>query len=569
MTERSGSDRYGPASDRGEPIPPGSGPPELVADELQDRPAWTHGMRPNTMVKVGMEWAQAGVLAGLVGLVYAPTLLGMYRKWAGDDDYSHAFLIPLLVGYLLWEDRHRLKHARKRPCWPGLFLLIIATLLSYYGILGSDISAARISWWLMVVAIILFCYGLETFKVLLLPLLILSFTIPLPNVINAKVMVYLKMVSSSLGAFILRLFGYPVFVQGNIIDLGITQLQVVDACSGLRYVLPLLAIGLVSAHFFQKVLWKKALLVLATIPVAILMNTFRIAGTGIITNTLGQEYAEGFFHGFSGWLVFMSSFGLLFALNLVLNRFGGRRTAPEATKARSPEARCQMSTDGPPTPPLSIANHFPALICLACLSSILALGLRTTAMPALKLPQGITSFPLEFSGWQGTREYLNPEITALSGAEEAFAAAYRKGPAMVSFYLGYRGSPFLESEEFFHSPNICLPSQGWQTIEETTMAIPEVHPSFKRFVVRRMVLAQHGGYLLTFYWFQTRNTVAHDIFRNRLHLALHALKRDNTSDTFVRLLTMVPREKSLDEAEAWLIAFVHDLEPVLLQFLGH
>lgn len=569
MTERSGSDRYGPASDRGEPIPPGTRSPELVADELPDRPAWTHGMRPNTMVKVGMEWAQAGVLAGLVGLVYAPTLLGMYRKWAGDDDYSHAFLIPLLVGYLLWEDRHRLKHLRTQPCWPGLLLLMIATLFSCYGILGSDISAARISWWLMVVAIILFCYGLEAFKVLLLPLLVLSFTIPLPNVINARVMVYLKMVSSHLGAFILRLFGYPVFVQGNIIDLGITQLQVVDACSGLRYVLPLLAIGLVSAHFFQKVLWKKALLVLAAIPVAILMNTFRIAGTGIITNTLGQEYAEGFFHGFSGWLVFMFSFALLFALNFVLNRFGGRRTAPAETKGRPPETRCQRSTHGPPTPPQSIANHFPALICFACLIAIFAFGLRTMAMPAVKLPQGISSFPLEFSGWQGTKEYLNPEITARSGAEEAFAAVYRKGPAMVSFYLGYRGSPFLESEEFFHSPNICLPSQGWQTIEETTMAIPEVHPSFNRFVVRRMVLAQHGGRMLTFYWFQTRNTIAQDIFRNRLHLALHALKRDNTSDTFVRLMTLVPRDRSLDEAQAWMITFVYDLEPVLLQFLGH
>lgn len=191
------------------------------------------------------------------------------------------------------------------------------------------------------------------------------------------------------------------------------------------------------------------------------------------------------------------------------------------------------------------------------------------AMPAVRLPQGINSFPLDFSGWQGTREYLNPEITARSGAEEAFAAAYRKGPAMVSLYLGYRSSPFLESEEFFHSPNVCLPSQGWQTIEEATMVIPEVHPNFDPFVVRRMLLAQQGAHLLVFYWFQTRNTIAHDIFRNRFHLALHALKRDNTSDTFVRLVTLVPRDGSLDEAQAWMVTFVHNLEPVLLQFLGH
>ena len=221
----------------------------------------------------------------------------------------------------MWEKRGELKSISVFSNWIGAPFFFLFLLISIYGILGSSPSAVRSAIPFMLLAIVLFCFGAPALRVLWFPLFFLIFMIPLPTVVQAGIGVPLKLLSTKLGAGILDVFGISAFVQGNIIDLGTIQLQVVDACSGLRYILPLLALGALFAYFFEKTRWKQAALVIFTIPIAVITNGIRIGATGFLSQKYGSGMAEGFFHAFSGWLVFMFAFALLFGCLFALKLF--------------------------------------------------------------------------------------------------------------------------------------------------------------------------------------------------------------------------------------------------------
>jgi exosortase D (VPLPA-CTERM-specific) len=508
-------------------------------------------------------WLQIAVLTLLIVFVYARTLAGIYTKALTNDDYSHVFLIPFIIGYLIWERRKNIKNAEIMPSWIGFSLMIFTLLFSIYGILGSDISAARISWWLWLVSIVLFCYGMDFLKILFLPIVMLSFTIPLPQHVQAPLTMSLKLISSKLAAFIIGIANMPVYVDGNIIDLGQTQLQVVDACSGLRYVLPLMTLGILCAYFFQRQLWKRAVLFLLTLPIAVLMNGLRISGTAILYQWASPKVAEGFFHRFSGWLVFVISFALLIGFSYIL-------------KAIPPNDIKKQNISNPDSNPGNLvhkrqgrSNILPFTIAAALLSGLLLASLSTGAMPRIKLADGIGAFPLEFRGWKGISQQVDPEIVKKSGAEESFQATYTNNKnGFVSLYIGYRGTPFMEGEEFFHSPTVCLPAGGWNVLEQDTYAIPGASTYYNEFVVRKMIVEKMGEKQILYFWFQTNRKIANIIFQNRFHLAMSALRRANTYDLTVHTYTPIRDRGDLTTAQERLDNFVRDLEPVMTEFLG-
>jgi EpsI family protein len=194
-------------------------------------------------------------------------------------------------------------------------------------------------------------------------------------------------------------------------------------------------------------------------------------------------------------------------------------------------------------------------------------GYSTGTFPKIALKGGFSNFPMTIGQSVGERVPIDPEIIAQSGAEEAFNAVYRniKG-SEVSLYIGYRGSPFGENTNFFHSPNICLPSSGWKTLDMKKRMVSGV-PVFGSIAVTEMVIEQLGQKQLVYYWFQTKKRSSHDVNINRFHLALHAIKRDNTYDLFIRPITVIDRNESIDQAEHGMDAFVRDMMPALFQFL--
>ena len=493
------------------------------------------------------------------------TLGGLWRIWMSVEEYSYAPVIPLVSAYVIWRKRQQIASAPATTYWPGLAALGLFWAVGLYGMLGSSPSAAQPAALLVMVSIVLFCYGRRQLRLLLFPLALLAFMLPLPTVVETGISIPLRSWSTRLGEILLRLAGVSVFVEGNIIDLGVTRLQVVDACSGLRYLLPLTALGVIYAYFREKTRWRQAVLVASTVPIAVISNAIRIAVTGYLAQRYGVDTSEGFYHGFSGWLIFVFAVLLLMLLHAVLSV---RRADPSAEKPDKTHAPSAREDPGPNI------RYFPdmskgvaALTCALLLAGSL-LTMTVAKRPPVRLATGISSFPLQFDRWRGKTETLDSRIIALSGAEEAFNAAYvSTSGEMVSLYMGYRGSPYTESVNFFHSPSVCMPSLGWRTIDLDAHTIGEI-PGVGTITVRKMLIEKTGVRQLVYYWFQTTDRISANVHLNRLHLTLHALAGDRTYDLFLRPITPWRPQEPFSAAEARLDGFVRSLMAELGPFLS-
>ena len=508
-------------------------------------------------------WFQLAVLLTLFICAYWIPLKGIVTVWMTNDDYSYGFIIPVISLYLFWDMRSKLNDLKIKNSWYVLPVLIFFVLLSIYGILGSSGNISRPAIPILIIFFAWFCFGTEAIKRFILPLGFFVFMVPLPAALDRTFGVFLKTVSSKLGGEIIRLSGMSVHVSGNVIDLGVTQLQVVDACSGLRFVFPLLALGVVYAYLFEHVRWKQIFCVVSTVPIAILTNALRVGITGILTYLYGPEMAQGFFHDFSGWLIFMVAFVFLFILGRFLRLF-----PPSATISKpedSNEGVVQFIRTIQALRRQGGSGTF--VISVLLLLAVAILSWNTSALPPVMVRGGISSFPLEFAGWKGRSERVDPEIIERSGAEESFQGFYVSNKnENMSLYVGYRSTAFLENENFFHSPTVCLPSSGMKVLGTATHRITDV-PFFRDIKVTKMIVERMDTRQLVYFWFQTKDKASYDKNINRFHLALHAIKRDNTHDLFIRPITIISKDESVEDAEARMDKFVRGMMEALLEFL--
>ena len=202
-------------------------------------------------------------------------------------------------------------------------------LLFCLGELAGEYFTLYMSFWFAVVGLVWLHLGWEKIKTMWFSLVMMLAMFPFPNFITTRITFQLRLISSKLGVWMLHIYGMSAYREGNVIDLGFTQLQVVDACSGLRYVMPLMVLSLLLAYWFKAHWWKRVVLFLSSIPLAIFVNSFRIAATGVLYSMFGAQVAEGFFHGFSGWLIFM------FAIPCLLLEMWVLREVPPAEQSRS------------------------------------------------------------------------------------------------------------------------------------------------------------------------------------------------------------------------------------------
>jgi exosortase len=235
-------------------------------------------------------------------------------------DFSHGFLVPLISLYFVYERRKKISALSPSGEWSGLGLILIGTLLLIFGNLAGEFFTMRFSMLIVMGGIILFLLGKEFFKTLLFPLIFLIFMTPIPSILMDRITFPMQIFASKAAATCLYLSGIPALREGNVIQLANTALEVAEACSGIRSLISLFALSFVFAYFNQKVMWKRVALVLATFPIAIVANVARVAGTGILAYHYGDSIAEGFFHGFSGWILFVVAFVCLFGVGTLLSR---------------------------------------------------------------------------------------------------------------------------------------------------------------------------------------------------------------------------------------------------------
>jgi len=281
--------------------------------------------------------------------LYGLLLLGIYHSaftWLETHDwereaYSYCWLIPPVVLFLIWLKRDELASTPSEPSWAGLVPICVGIVLFWLGELGGEYFTLYFSFWLVLVGICLLHLGRQKLKIIGFALFFILTMFPVPNFINNRVILQLRLISSKLSVAMIQAYGLPVARQGNIIDLGFTKLQVVDACSGLRSLIPLIVLCLLIVYFYKDHIWKRSVLLFSTIPLSIVTNCMRIAMTAILYKYFGAGVAEGFFHEFLGLLIFATCILVLLIEMKILGKL-----PPVQSKTTSESKETDTTTSG-------------------------------------------------------------------------------------------------------------------------------------------------------------------------------------------------------------------------------
>ena len=268
---------------------------------------------------------QLGVLTLLSLWLYWTTIAHLIGQWWRDPNFSHGFFVPLFAAFVVWQERHRLAQLDPRPSWSGLPVLALALILLVLGQLGAELFLARVSLVLLLAGLILFFLGWNFFRELLFPLAFLLLMIPIPTILFNQITFPLQLQASKVAAFTLPLFGVPILREGNVINLPAMSLEVAEACSGIRSLMSLTTLAVIYGYLMERRVWVRWLLALASIPIAIVANSVRIIGTGLLVQYWDPDKADGFFHASWGWIIFVLSLLMLYALHAVVRLLLRRR----------------------------------------------------------------------------------------------------------------------------------------------------------------------------------------------------------------------------------------------------
>jgi exosortase len=281
-----------------------------------------------------ISWPAIAWFGILLIAVYFPILSKLVNQWSTDGDVGHGFFVPLVAGYIVWQRRQQLLSTEWKPAWWGLGILVWAGFQAYLGMLGAELFLQRTAFVLSLVGMLLILGGTGLVRQLAFPLLLLPFMIPLPTVVYNQITFPLQLFASAVAERSLEVMSIPVLRDGNVLELASQKLDVAEACSGIRSLLSLSFFSLVYAYFFDSKIWMRWVLLMATLPIAIIANAARVTLTGVFSE-IDPELAAGFFHEAEGFVIFIVAIAMLVAVHQSLNWIY-RRTHPES--GRPPES---------------------------------------------------------------------------------------------------------------------------------------------------------------------------------------------------------------------------------------
>ena len=306
-----------------------------------------------------------------VAFTYATVLAKLANDWWNDENYSHGLLIPFIIGYIIWVQRDKLAAvpARSSIFW-GTAAVVCALFALWAGIAGAELYTQRLSLILILAGTIVYFWGFTLLRMLLVPLGLLFLAMPIPAIVFNKIAFPLQLFASRCAVWSMSMLGIPVLRQGNIIELkplnsfDTKKLEVVEACSGIRSLMTLVTLAVVFAYFTHSPantnggngsgpaqrfgwlkdywFWRAVIIVASAVPIAILTNAFRVSGTGVLAHYYGTEVADGFFHSFSGWAIYIVAFILLFGIGMIIDRFKPAQ-ADEQSERKTPEPAVSIS----------------------------------------------------------------------------------------------------------------------------------------------------------------------------------------------------------------------------------
>jgi exosortase D (VPLPA-CTERM-specific) len=382
-------------------------------------------------------------------------------------------------------------------------------------------------------------------------------------------MLQMRLISSKLGVAMIQAYGLPVSREGNIIDLGFTQLQVVDACSGLHSLISLIVLCLLIVYFFKDHIWKRIFLLFSSIPLAIVTNSMRIAMTAILYKHFGADVAEGFFHKFSGLLIFAICIPVLLIEMKILEKM-----PPIQSKITSKpkDTETLISYNNPGEQNKKASKHgillqpmFIAAVII--LGTTLAISNTVDFREKIPAKKNFEQFPLKFSEWTTDRREAMAQkfLDFLKLSEYVIINYNNRSGKKVNFYVAYYASQSKGAS--IHSPASCLPGSGWSFDQSGTVKISGVCGNKGTYEVNRAVMRLGRKRQITYYWFAVRGRILSNAYQLKIYNFWDALTRQRTDGALVRLITSVYEDEKLEDAEKRLQNFVRDVVPVLEEYI--
>jgi exosortase len=267
-------------------------------------------------------WWQTTILLALIGWLYSSILWQLGRQWWSDPNFSHGFFVPAFSLFVLWQERSRFVSLARKPSDWGLLIIIFALGVLILGVMGSEVFLSRVSLLLLIAGLVVYFLGWSYLREAIFPWAFLILMVPIPALILNQITFPLQVLASKVSAGALPLFGVPVLREGNVSVLPAMALEVAEACSGIRSLLSLTTLAIIYGYFMESRIWIRIALALASVPIAVAANSLRIVGTGLLVQYWDPSKGEGFFHAFSGWLIFVVSLTMLYLLHELLGLFG-------------------------------------------------------------------------------------------------------------------------------------------------------------------------------------------------------------------------------------------------------
>ena len=512
----------------------------------------------------GVFWLVVAVLGALV--FFTEGLNALLVAWQLPE-YSHGPLIPVLSALLFLRQLKDVPInsgpiADKR--WIGVAVLGLAIVFGALGKMANidDIVAYALIIW--VGGILLISFGWSQGKHFWPPVLHLIYMLPLPGVVYYKLSTFLQFVSSELGVWFLQILSVPVFLDGNIIDMGVYKLHVAEACSGLRYLFPILSFSYIFAVLYRGPMWHKAVLLISAAPITVLMNSVRIAVAGWIVNNYGLEWVDGFSHFFEGWVIFIACIILLFLLARILLFF-------QPVKMGLAEA-LDLETDGLMTQAARLRFVQPSKALIVASVLMLAAAGAWQVMPergqVAVERDPFALFPRQLGDWEqrGAAQTLDASVALNLGADDYHQVFFTNPNATteIGLFMAWYAD---QSQGGVHSPEICLPGSGWEIAWLERTDITKTMNWDTTFEINRAIIQKGETRMMVYYWFdQKGRKIAWD-FAAKFYLLLDGISTGRTDGALVRLTTLIEPDESDEAAEARLLDMLRQMMQPLPRFV--
>jgi exosortase D (VPLPA-CTERM-specific) len=481
------------------------------------------------------------VIVIALAFLYGNAAAKLGSDWWTDENYSHGLLVPFVVGYIVWIEFDRLKTGLQSSSgWLGVGGILSAILLLLAGTLGAELFTQRISLVVMLAAITVYFFGFRLLQLLVVPFALLLFAIPIPQIIFNKIAFPLQIFASQMAIWGIRVFEIPSVRNGNVIEIlprGSIQsisLEVVEACSGIRSLMTLVTLALVSAYFTREKsaegtpfyrnfnFYQAVILMASAVPIAILTNAARVTSIGILTYYYGKSMVDGFVHELSGWLVYLVALILLTTINFAVKKF--HRQMPEKPREEINDRKPETGDRKP---------MFAPILATLLLASLFINWFETRGEVEITR-QNLSLVSNNLGDWKqrGGDIKFSPQTESVLRASDYVMREYEKNGVITNLYIGYYASQ--RGGATYHSPQNCLPGAGWEMKQPQLVEVAEKDGT--TFTANKFLIENGTKREIMIYWYLGRGRSNASEYTDKFFTIIDSVTKQRSDGAMVRIL---------------------------------